>query len=245
MDIPQNKTPCEKCEDFLDRLHIDFVREFQDRYCPGKAYYVFSVNNPEEFVRNVLEYAQTHKDDDLFQSAAKRHLGLSEVRSELLPGEKIQDSKQKDDNQDKKTDKSARESSVSKKQNSAGTGEPFFTMAQNRQRYYSSAVQPEKQNSDEDIRRNIRFKLFQKPLDHDRYTRLTKEEKRFILQNSGLSKRERDVFKEKSSNQYLTYKEIAVRLNVSESRIKQIAVKIDKQILFMLEKMDKSCREIF
>lgn len=82
--------------------------------------------------------------------------------------------------------------------------------------------------------RSIRNKLFDKPMTHDRYTRLTADEKRYILRNAGLSRKEREVFEEKCGKEYYSYKEIAYRRKMSLSLVKQRAVRIDTLIRKMV-----------
>ena len=112
--------------------------------------------------------------------------------------------------------------------------EPGVAYSPSKKGTHGKLYAPHTPHTDAELKSSIDFRLFTRPHSHDRYTRLSKEEIRYILLNTGLSSSERTVFLEKCDKEYLPYKIIAHRLGCSESRVKQIASRVDRLIRRML-----------
>lgn len=217
------KTMQEKCELFLDLLPLEITHEFQDKYCPNQVYYVYSKKDPESFVKNVMEFSESHQDNSRFQALVRKHLGSPVVQEQSFV---------------EKTESTAANQSILSAETPLNRIEPkeltsqqFKSKAVN---YFSRKI-PAYPCSEDELRRSIEDKLFSRPQNHDRYTRLTQEEKQFIVRYAGFSQRERDVFRLKSRRTYKNYRHIGMELSCSRSTIKQLAVRVDNRIRHMLD----------
>ncbi len=252
------ETLTENCKSFLEKLTYNFSKEFVDRYCHGRLTYDdYAREDPESFARDVLSFSLTHRDSWYFQHWAIFFIGREADRRKLLD-----EIPEKDDVSDglnhgepKKSsgsvlenrNKATRTADVNRKKPtvtfSSFEDDPDVIWNDELEKKHGSQQErgthgqlylPDKPHTETELKDSIKYKLFRKPLSHDRYTRLTKEEIRFIRKNAGLSGKERAVFLEKCESEYFPYKMIAVHLGCSESKIKQIAVRIDKMIRQMI-----------
>lgn len=228
------KTLLEKCDSFLDALPYDFYREFVDKYCNGQMYNSFMKRMPDEFVKSVLQFSMNHMDNDHFQDKATRHIGSTEVRTGLITDKKAE-TIITGENELIVKNKTASIPQKSPEPHNLENIKPSELKSEPRHKTHGQLFSPVHVHSDDELRRSIGRKLFSEPRDHDRYTRLTSEEKRFILRYAGLSKKERDIFEEKCDKNYFPYRKIATRLRISESLVKKRAVRIDEHIRRMLE----------
>lgn len=211
----------ERCKSFMDAIPLGFTHEFENEYCDGQPYYFYVKENPKAFAENVIKFSLRHKDTPYFQSAAVRHLGPESVRSELLT------------KQNEPMIQNTKEQPVKPEQHEKK--EKVNPQIQSKNKTHGQLFSPVQPHTDEENRKNIRYKLFTRPQSHDRYTRLTTEERRFILRNAGLSTKERKVFDMKCDRKYYKYKDIAILYGFSESWVKQISIRIDKHIRHMLD----------
>lgn len=228
------KTLLEKCESFLDAIPLELVHEFENKYCPGQMYHQFMIKMPDEFVQSALNFSMSHMDNTYFQSAAIHHLGSLKVRTGLLSDKKAETITAN------KNGPNGVRKPVPVQQKTTGScrfepNKPSEPDPEPRHKTHSQLFGPVCVHTDDELRKSIARKLFGELRNHDRYTRLTPEEKRLILRYAGLSKKERDIFEEKCDRHYFPYWKIANRLGVSESLIKKRAVRIDEQIRRMLE----------
>ena len=219
----------DKCDAFLDAIPYELVQEFQQKYCCREAYYSFAKNDRENYIKSVLQFSQSHVENSYFQYLAKCYLGSPEVRETLLLN------MLNENNVPAVPAQHASKSVESEKIIGSNHTDRPELKPEPRHKTHGQLFGPVMVHSDDDLRKSIDHKLYGEPRDHDRYTRLTPEEKRFILRYAGLSKKERVVFEEKCDRRYFPYREIARRLGVSESLIKKRAVQIDKRISNMLE----------
>ena len=223
------KTLLEKCESFMDAIPWELADEFEQKYCRGEKYYYFLKTNPDEFIRKVVAFSLTHKDNSYFQAKAVQHVGSETVRMGFLsdkkaanrPSAAIRSSAESEPHARVRQQVTFPSESPVKDDQKKGTHGQLFT--------------PYRTHTDGELRESIKEKLFSSPSDHDRYTRLTTEEKRYILRYAGLSATEREVFDMKSRKEYLSYGEIAAMLSLSISAIKKRAVKVDQRILRLLD----------
>lgn len=219
----------DKCDDFLDVIPYELVKEFEQKYCCGAAYYSFPKNDLEKYIKNVLEFSQSHGENRHFQYLVKQHLGSPEDREKFLSN------MLKENNVPAVSVQHVSKSNESEKKPGSNHIDRPELKPEPRHKTHGKLFGPVMVHTDDELRKSIARKLFGEPRDHDRYTRLTPEEKRFILRYAGLSKREREVFELKCDKRYFPYREIASRLCVSESLIKKRSVRIDEQISNMLE----------
>ena len=211
------KTPVEKCDCFLDAVPLEFTYEFEEKYCPGNKYYGYLKFDPEGFVRDVVKFSFSHKDNQLFQSCAQHHLGPEMNREENILGKKtavIQEIQNQGENNSQEP--------VQKKTKAAQN--PRLMDKPGRKKY----IIPEKNYTEADLQGSICEKLFTGPRSHSRYGRLSDPEKRYILKNAGFTKREREVFKAKCGED--PYSKIAEKLGISVPTVKLAAVNIDHLI---------------
>lgn len=228
------KTLLEKCDSFLDALPYEFYREFVDKYCNGQMYNLFMKKMPDEFIKCVLLFSMNHMDNDHFQDAAARHIGSPVVRTGLITGKKPKIIITRE-NELIVENKPASVPKKPPEPHNLENIKPSELKTELRHKTHGQLFSPVHVHSNDELRRSIAYKLFSEPRDHDRYTRLTPEEKRFILRYAGLSKKERDVFEEKCDRHYFPYRKISNRLGISESLVKKRAVRIDEHIRRMLE----------
>ena len=248
----------EKCRSFLDWGAGSFIQEFVDKYCHGQTWENYAKESPENFAKDVLSFTFTHQDSGYFQYSVNQHIGNEAVRRELLAeisgkggvsdGVKHSEPKKSSGSSSENRSTGVQPASVNRtrpKVTFSPYDDPDVIMedepkknygSQQKRRTHGQLYLPDKPHTDAELVDSIKFKLFRKPLSHDRYTRLTKEEMRFIRKNAGLSKKERAVFMEKCDSEYFPYKMIAGHLGCSESKIKQIAVRIDKLIWRMINR---------
>ena len=215
------KTPDEKCELFLDAIPLDLAYEFEGKYCHGEKYYSYAKTHPADFVKAAIGFSFSHKDNPYFQGKANQHLGTESDRAEMLG-----------QNGTIKEEKSGIKSSEAVKEPDKAYMQPQEPHPQpSQQRVTQSQIySPHRPRTEEELQKSIARKLFGIYQTHDRYTRLTAEEIQYIVQNVGLSKRERDVFLLKCGKRYLTYMEIGDKLDITESTVKKRAIHIDKMI---------------
>lgn len=230
------KTLIEKSASFLENIPGEFVREFEDQFCHGQTWAAYAGKLPEAFIRDVISFSLTHQDYSYFQYKANLYIGNETIRQKMLAisTEKGDESDGVHHDEPKNSAGSFSENKNAPKKAAVQSDSNKSVMPQQKRGTHGRLYQPDKSHTDTELKTSIEFKLFHRPWSHDRYTRLTKEEIRFIRKNAGLSKKEREVFLEKCGNEYLSYNQIAYRLGCSESRIKQIAVRIDKLIRNMI-----------
>ena len=244
----------EKCNEFLTWLHGDFRREFESKYCFGSSYETFTEKDPNGFVKSALLFSLTHQDSNSFQYSATRHIGNVEKRRNLL---EVIEKKTRDPSVQTKsssclncdelriTNRNAQqelsgqnrtERKISGDLGRKNSSEIRKTDTlpvepqKNHKKTHGQLFPPRKIHSDEELRESIKCKLFAPPLTHDRYTSLTVEERRFIRRYAGLSAREREVFDHKCGMAYNPYRFISQMMSCSESRVKQLASRIDRKI---------------
>lgn len=217
----------DKCEKFLDSIPLDFQHEFESKYCNGSMFYSQVKQAPDQFVKNVLEFADNHKEHSYFQSAVLRHLGSPEVRKGYL---------------EKKVSEDSQNEPV---KNKLAVSEPVqntsFSPYHSQQKQPNNTVEkvqkrripkPAILHTEKELKESIKSKLLCFPRCHDRFGRLTSEEKKFILKNTAFTKRERKVFDYKCRE--FSYRQISHEMRFSESTIKQLATRIDHQIEMLI-----------
>ena len=225
------KTLKDKCDAFLDAIPYELVNEFQQKYCHRNAYYFFAKNDPDEYIRSVFDFSQLHQENEYFQYLVKCYLGSLDAQKTFLSG------KSDGDNAIAGATPHSLKSTGPRKKIEPKYSEQSELKPEPQKKTHGKLFGSVLVHTDEELRKSIGHKLFGVPRDHDRYTRLTTEEKRFILRYAGLSKKEREVFEEKCDRHYFPYHKIAIRLGVSESLVKKRAVSIDKQIRYMLDSL--------
>ena len=215
------KTPDEKCELFLDALPIEFTYEFEEKYCHGEKYFSYAKTHPTDFVKAAIDFSFAHKDNPYFQGKANHHLGAESVRTEMLG----QNSTIKEEKLAQKSSESVKGPDKERLQPPEMHPRPS-QKRETRSQPYSSQMP----RNELELQKSIEWKLFGMPPAHDSYTRLTAEEIQYIIQNFGLSQKERDIFLLKCGKRYMPYWEIGNRLNISESTVKKRAARIDELI---------------
>ena len=80
------KTLKDKCDAFLDAIPYEFVNEFQQKYCHRNAYYTFAKNDPDEYIRSVFDFSQSHQENEDFQYLVKCYLGSLDAWKTFLSG---------------------------------------------------------------------------------------------------------------------------------------------------------------
>lgn len=205
------------CVGFIEKIPFILQKEFEEKFCEGNFYEYYAETNPDSFVKSAVQYALTENQNIFFQDALKRYFGSVEELSAMVT----------------MTEPVRNKDAAVQNKIEPGQKKKILSQSKEKQPIKSNLVQKSYTNGTQKadkMKESIVFKLYELPQTHDRYTRLTTEEIQYIVQNAGLSKREREVFLLKCGKRYLPYWEIGDKLNVSESTVKKRAIQIDKMI---------------